>query len=154
MTGTGIIILVVAGVIVFAIAAGTIGREARRLDALAPRAVYEIEQAIEFVADNLSPAAQARLTYEELEQLLTFHMRWLHAKGLQPDKVVDRRQDIALPIIVDDTSEVAYLLGQAEAAGLDVQDEDVAHVVDAHTAYFAAIGAVGPEARDPDISLN
>ncbi len=154
MTGTGIIILVIAGVIVFAIAAGTIGREARRLDALAPRAVYEIEQAIEFVADHLSPAAQARLTYEELEQLLTFHMRWLHAKGLQPDKVVDRRQDIALPIIVDDNSEVAYLLGQAEAAGLDVQDEDVAHVVDAHTAYFAAIGAVGPEARDPDINLN
>lgn len=154
MTGTGIIILVVAGVIVFAIAAGTVGREAHRLDALAPRAVYEIEQAVEFVADHLSPAAQARLTYEELEQLLTFHMRWLHAKGLQPDKVVDRRQDIALPIIVDDNSEVAYLLGQAEAVGLDVQDEDVAHVVDAHTAYFTAIGAVGPEARDPDINLN
>jgi len=33
---------VVAAVLVFAIAAGTIGREARRLDAIAPRAVYRL----------------------------------------------------------------------------------------------------------------
>ena len=134
VTGAGIVILIVAGVIVFAIAAGTVGREAHRLDALAPRTVYEIEQAIDFVADNLPAAAQARLTYDELEQLLTFHMRWLHAKGLQPDKVMDRRQDIALPIIVDETSEVAFLLARAEEAGMDVVDEDVAHVIDTHTA--------------------
>jgi len=154
VTGAGIVILIVAGVIVFAIAAGTVGREAHRLDALAPRTVYEIEQAIDFVADNLPAAAQARLTYDELEQLLTFHMRWLHAKGLQPDKVMDRRQDIALPIIVDETSEVAFLLARAEEAGMDVLDEDVAHVIDTHTGYFAAIGAVGPQANDPDINLN
>ncbi len=154
VSGAGIAILVVAGVIVFVIAAGTIGREAHRLDALAPRAVYLVEQAVEYVADRLPPAAQARLTYDELEQLLTFHMRWLHARGLQPDKVVDRRQDIVLPVVVEETSEIAYLLGQSEAAGLEVLDEDVAHVVDAHRAYFAAIGAVGPEASDPDLGVN
>ncbi|MEY4371647.1 MAG: hypothetical protein RL219_416 [Actinomycetota bacterium] len=146
--------MVVAGVLVFAIAAGTIGREARRLDALAPRAVYMVEQAVEFVADSIPPAAQARLTYDELEQLLTFHMRWLHARGLQPDKVIDRRQDIVLPIIVEETTEVAYLLGESEAAGLEVLDEDVAHVVDAHRAYFAAIGAVGPQATDRELGTN
>ena len=59
VTGAGIVILIVAGVIVFAIAAGTVGREAHLLDALAPRTVYEIEQAIDFVADNLPAAAQA-----------------------------------------------------------------------------------------------
>ena len=154
VNGSSIIILVVAGVIVFAIAAGTVGREAHRLDAMAPRVVYEIEQAVEYVADCLAPAAQARLTYAELEQLLTFHLRWLHAKGLQPDKVVDHRQDIVLPVIIDETTEVAYLLAEAEKAGLTVQDEDVAHVVEAHTAYFDAIGAVGPRANDPDISPN
>jgi hypothetical protein len=154
VTGTGIVILVIAGLLVFAIAAGTVGREARRLDAVAPRVVYEIEQAVEYVADCLPPAAQARLTYDELEQLLTFHMRWLHAKGLQPDRVVDRRQDIALPVIVDEMSEVVYLLSEAEKAGVSVQDEDIVHVVEAHTAYFAAIGAVGPRANDPDLNPN
>ena len=154
MTGTGIVIVVIAAVVVFAIAAGTVGREAHRLDALAPRAVYLIEEAVEFVADHLPGEAQSRLTYAELEQLLTFHMRWLHAKGLQPDKVIDRRQDIEIPIIVDETSEIAYLITQAEQARIEVLDEDVAHIVDAHTAYFTAIGAVGPRANDPDISLN
>ena len=150
MSGAGITILVVAGLIVFAIAAGTIGREARRLDAVAPRAVYEIEQAVDYVAEHLAPGAQARLTYDELAQLLTIHLRWLHAKGLQPDHVVDRRQDIVLPVIVEQTTEIAYLLGEAEREGLVVQDEDVAHVVAAHTAYFDAIGAVGPRATDGD----
>lgn len=154
MSGTGIAILVVAGVLVFAIAAGTIGREAHRLDALAPRAVYEIEQAVEFVADHLPPEAQARLTYAELEQLLTFHLRWLHAKGLQPDRVVDRPQDIVLPVIVEETTEIAYVLGEADAAGLVLADQDAAHVVVAHMAYFDAIGAVGPRASDPDIGAN
>lgn len=154
MNGTGIVILVVAGLIVFAIAAGAIGREAHRLDALAPRATYEIEQAIEFVADRLAPTAQARLTYDELEQLLTFHLRWLHAKGLQPDRVVDRRQSITLPVIIEETTEIAYLLGEADRAGLAVEDEDVAHVVSAHTAYFDAIGAVGPRADDTELGAN
>ena len=154
MSGAGIVILIVAGLIVFAIAAGTVGREAHRLDAVAPRVVYQIEQAVEFVADHLAPAAQARLTYPELEQLLTFHLRWLHAKGLQPDKVIDRRQDIALPVIIDETTEVAYLLSEAERAGLDVLDEDIVHVVEAHTDYFAAIGDVGPRSNDPDLNPN
>ena len=30
------------------------------------------------------------LAAEDVEQLLTFHMQWLHAQGLQPDRVVDQ----------------------------------------------------------------
>jgi len=154
VSGAGIVILIVAGVIVFAIAAGTVGREAHRLDAVAPRAVYQIEQAVEYVADHLPSAAQARLTYAELERLLTFHLRWLHAKGLQPADVIDRRQDIVLPVIVEETTEIAYLLAEAEAAEVDVRDEDIAHVVEAHRDYFRAIGAVGPRANDSELGAN
>ncbi|MEY3029750.1 MAG: hypothetical protein RL058_113, partial [Actinomycetota bacterium] len=64
-----IFFVIVATVLVFAVAALTIGREARRLDAVAPRAVYEIDEATEFVADRLPPDTQARLTYEELRKL-------------------------------------------------------------------------------------
>jgi hypothetical protein len=154
VSATSIVILVIAGLVVFAIAAGTIGREAHRLDALAPRTVYQIDEAVEFVAERLPAPAQARLTYAELERLLTFHMRWLHAKGLQPDGVIDRRQDITLPVIVDETSEMAYLLAECEAAGLEVDDVDIAHVLDAHMAYLDAIGAVGPRASDSELGPN
>lgn len=146
-----IVFIVVAAVLVFAVASITIGREARRLDAVAPRAVYEIDEATEFVADRLPPETQARLTYEELRKLLVLHMRWLHANGLQPSNVVDRRQDIADLVVVGEETLTAFLLGQAEAARIDVLDDvDVVHVVRAHLAYFDAIGAVGPSATDTD----
>lgn len=140
-----------ATVVVFIIAAVVVGREAHRLDAVAPRSVYLIDEVVEFVAEYLPPETQARLTPAELEQLLTLHMRWLHAKGLQPTNVIDRRQDIADLVIVGEDDLVAHLLGEAERAGIDVLDDvDVVNVVDAHLAYFEAIGAVGPAALDLD----
>ena len=146
------VFIVAAAICVFAIAAVVIGREARRLDAVAPRAVYDIDQAVEFVADRLPEQTQARLTPDELRQMLVLHMRWLHAQGLQPDKVVDRTQDIAELVLVTEDQLSAYLLAQAELAGVQLLDDvDVVHVVDAHLAYFEAIGAVGPTASSNDL---
>jgi hypothetical protein len=143
------VFLAAAALVTFAIAAGVVGREAHRLDAVAPRSVYVVDEAVEFVAEYLPTDSQARLTPDELEQLLTIHMRWLHAKGLQPTNVVDRRQDIADLVIVGENDLTAYLLAEAEEAGIEILDDvDVVNVVDAHLAYFEAIGAVGPKALD------
>ncbi len=107
---------------------------------------------MEFVAEYLPEASQARLTPGDLDQLLTFHMRWLHSKGLQPTNVVDRRQDIATPVVISEETVTAYLLGEAERNGVDVLDDvDVVNVVDAHLAYFDAIGAIGPRAAGDDV---
>jgi hypothetical protein len=144
--------VVLAGVVVFAIAAAVVGREARRLDAVAPRAVYQPDEALQFVAERLPEESQARLTPAELERLLVAHLRWLHRKGLQPDDVIDRPQDIDQPLVVVEDDVTAFLLGAAEAEGIEILDDvDVVHVVEAHLAYFDAIGAVGPVADDPDV---
>jgi hypothetical protein len=141
--------IVAAAVTVFLIAALTIGREARRLDAMAPRAVYQLEQAADYVAMSLPEATQARLTMEELEKLLLLHMNWLHSKGLLPAKAVDQRQNISTPIVVTEDSLIAYLLGESDKAGIQIMDDvDLVNVTEAHLAYFDAIGAVGPEADE------
>ena len=141
--------IVIAAVGVFLIAALTICREARRLDAMAPRAVYQLEQAADFVAMSLPDTTQARLTMEELEKLLMMHMNWLHSKGLLPDRAVDQRQDISTPIVVTEDSLIAYLLGESDKAGIQIMDDvDLVNVTDAHLAYFDAIGAVGPVADE------
>jgi hypothetical protein len=141
--------IVAAAVSVFLIAALTIGREARRLDAMAPRAVYQLEQAADYVAMSLPEATQARLTMEELEKLLLLHMNWLHSKGLLPAKAVDQRQNISTPIVVTEDSLIAYLLGESDKAGIQIMDDvDLVNVTEAHLAYFDAIGAVGPEADE------
>ncbi|NDB27176.1 MAG: hypothetical protein EB028_04465 [Actinobacteria bacterium] len=124
MSAVLIVASIIAALLVFVIAAVIIGREARRLDSVAPRVVYELEQATQFVADNLPSETQARLTYAELRKLLVFHMRWLHDKGLQPAGVVDRRQDIVDEVVIDEQTLTGYLLD------------------------FDAIGAIGPQSND------
>jgi hypothetical protein len=147
------VFVALAALATFVVAAVVIGREARRLDSVAPRAVYDIEQAVEFVSERIPSASQARLTPGEVGWLLTFHLRWLHDKGLAPADVIDRRQDIDRTTIITDDSVVGYLLGEAEANGVDVLDDvDVVNVVDAHLDYFDAIGAIGPNARLGDDS--
>lgn len=138
---------VLSAIVVFVIAALVIGREARRLDAVAPRVVYEIDEAVLFVSDALPEATQARLTSTEVRSLLLGHLNWLSERNLMPKDVVDRRQDIETPVIADETALAAYLLREASTRGVDVLDDvDVVHVLDAHNAYFSAIGAVGPKA--------
>ncbi|MEY3987459.1 MAG: hypothetical protein RL080_799 [Actinomycetota bacterium] len=152
MDGVTIAFSVVAALASFVIAAVVIGREARRLDSVAPRAVYDLDQAIEFVADRLPAETQARLTFDELRVLLKLHMRWIHDKGLQPADVIDRPQDITDVIVLGEETLTAYLLGKAEESRIEVLDDvDVVHVVRAHLAYFEMIGAVGPSASSNDL---
>jgi len=144
-----LILIVVAALFTFVLAAVVVGREARRLDSLSPRVVYIEEQALSFVAERLPEDTQARLTLDDLRSLLTYHLRWLNLKGLQPDKVIDRVQDIDDEVVVEGDSLTAYLLGQAELDGVDILDDiDVVRVVDAHQEYMDAIGAVGPLAME------
>ena len=136
-----------SAVVVFAIAAVVVGREARRLDAVTPRVVYEIDAAVEFVADALPTDTQARLTPAELEALLRAHLAWMHQQGLQPERPVDQVQHIDTPVVADETILTAHLMGEAEARGVQILDDvDIVRVVEAHLTYFAAIGAVGPVA--------
>jgi len=133
--------------VVFVIAAVSIGREAHRLDAVAPRAVYMLDDAVAFVAAQLPAESQARLTFDEVQQLLVAHMRWLHAEGLQPRDVIDRPQDIDDELVVSEDTITAWLLGEAERLQIELLDDvDAVRVVQAHLAYFEEIGAVGPRA--------
>jgi hypothetical protein len=124
-----------------------VGREAQRLDMVAPRVIYDIDQAAEYVARSLPSNTQARLTMDEVRQLLLAHLSWMNDKGLTPLDVTDRVQSISIPVVVDEDTLAAYLLKEASRRGVEILDDvDVVHVADAHMGYFAAIGAVGPKA--------
>jgi hypothetical protein len=152
MSAITLVFAALSAVSTFVIAAVVVGREAHRLDGVAPRAVYDPDEATKFVADHLPPDTQSRLTFEELRKLLVLHMRWMHEKGLQPSDVIDRKQDIDSTLVVGEETLTAYLLGKAEESNIEVLDDvDVVHVVRAHLDYFDAIGAVGPSASTNDL---
>lgn len=149
MSAVTVVLAIAAGVVVFAIAAIVIGREARRLDKVAPRVVYEISAAVEFVSERIPATSQARITMDELRELLLSHLNWMASRNLMPTDVMDRVQDISEPVVVDETTLVAHLLGEANSRGVELLDDvDVVHVVSAHMDYMAAIGAVGPPAEE------
>lgn len=141
-----VLLIVLSVVLVVAIALIVIGREARRLDTVAPRTAYLLDGAVQYVADSIAPASQARLSHADVRALVLLHLERFEGRGLAPEDVTDRRQDLELPLFVDETDEIGYLLGAASAAGLEVEDEDVAAVLAAHLRYLDSVGAVGPRA--------
>ena len=142
-----VLFAIVSALAVFVIAAVVVGREAQRLDMVAPRVIYDIDQAADYVARELPSNTQARLTMDEVRQLLLAHLSWMNDKGLTPLDVTDRVQNISIPVVVDEDTLAAYLLKEASRRGVEILDDvDVVHVADAHMGYFAAIGAVGPKA--------
>ena len=143
-----IFFVLVSALSVFVIAAVVVGREAQRLDMVAPRVIYDIDRAAEFVARALPQSTQSRLTMEEVRQLLLAHLSWMNDRELMPVDVTDRVQNIEIPVVVDENTLTAHLLKDAARRGVEILDDvDVVYVADAHMAYFAAIGAVGPQAE-------
>ena len=102
MSITTVLFAIVSALAVFVIAAVVVGREAQRLDMVAPRVIYDIDQAADYVARALPSNTQARLTMDEVRQLLLAHLSWMNDKGLTPLDVTDRVQNISIPVVVDE----------------------------------------------------
>jgi hypothetical protein len=138
----------VAAVLVFAIAAGTVGRETFRLGHQPTATILDIDEAVTRVADALPEEAQARLTYDDVRRLIIAQLDHLEDKGVlaRHGRDVVVTDDGTPEVVLADDDSVAVVLGRAEAEGLEVTDEDVFRVVAAVHAYLEDIGAVGPPA--------
>ena len=146
------IFVVVAAVLVFVIAAVTVGREAFRLGHQPPPTIFDVDEAVAQVADDLPFESQARLTYDEVRQLIRAELDHLERSGV----LAEPGSDVVLPggdtpdVVLADDESVAVVLGRAEELGLDVTDEDVYRVITSLPVYLAGIGAVGPPAEPGD----
>jgi hypothetical protein len=136
----------VAAVAVFAIAAVVIGREARRLDTLPPRPVEDLEEAVAFVADRLPFEVAAQLTHDDVRRLVAWHLEYLRARGA---RLAYDRAPTGEPVVIDDVDALAQLLHRAERAGVEIDAAHASTVLDAHTAYLESIGAVAPADEPP-----
>jgi hypothetical protein len=138
----------VAALLVFAIAAVAVGREAFRLGHQPPPTIFDLDEAVHHVADALPAEAQARLTYDEVRELIVAALAHLEGRGV----LAEPGEEVALPggdtpaVVLADDDAVAWVLGRAEASGMDVTDEDVFRVIESLHGYLARIGAVGPPA--------
>jgi len=140
-----IVISVVVIALVMAVAAGAIGREARRLDALPPRAVFDVEEAVLWVAEHLPEDVTAQLSYDEVRQILDLSLDHLRTLGLAGSTT---GEPVEGEVVVDEAQAVATVLDHATDAGMDVSAHYVQAVLSAQLAYLQAISAVGPPAEE------
>lgn len=140
------VFVAIAAVLVFAVAAATVGREAFRLGHQPPPTIFDLDEAVLVVADALPVDVQGRLRYDDVSALIRFELDHLQAKGLLALPGDELAPDGPEDVVVADDDAVAVALGAAEEAGLDVADDDVYLVISELHVHLEQIGAIGPQA--------
>jgi hypothetical protein len=142
-------VFVVVGVaVIFVIAAVVIGRETSLLSSQPPRPVFDLDEAVQFVADELPFEVAAELTHDDVRQILRWHLEYFRTKGVSSN---GQSHDAQVgPIIVGGGETVDYVLDKASSQGSTYTAAQVHAVLDAQLRYLQAIGAIGPPAQPDD----
>ena len=138
-----LVYVVVAVALVFAIAAAVIGREARRLDAVPPRPVFDLDDAVTWVADRLPFEVSAVLSHDDVRRIIDWNLEFFRTKGVSGN---GHSTETAGPVVVAGAETVDYVLARADQFGQRYTAQQVHAVLDAQMEYLEAIGAIGPEA--------
>jgi len=130
--------------LVFGIAAAVIGREARRLDAVPPNPVFDLNEAVSWVAEHLPFEVSAVLSHDDVRQIIDWNLEYFRTKGVSGNGHSAQTDG---PVVVGGAETVDYVLHRAEAVGSPYTAAQVHAVLDAQMTYLEAIGAIGPEAQ-------
>ncbi len=135
--------------LVLAIAAAFVMREAGRLRDDPPPAVFDIEEAFEWVVQHVPDVVAATLNPDDVRRILGFQLEYFRRKGVSVNGSTAHPTG---PVIVGGSETIEFILGRAAATGEAYLPEQVHAVVETQLSYLRAIGAVGPPVRrdDPD----
>lgn len=131
--------------VVLVIAAVAVGRESNRLAAQAPRPVFDLDEAVAWVAEQLPFEVSAVLSHDDVSRILRWNLEHLQEGG-QADATSAGDSDLPpSPLsVVEEQEAVQQVLDRAAAGGLDLTASQVEAVLEAQLAYLDLIGAVGP----------
>jgi hypothetical protein len=132
------IVLVLAGaLVVFVIAAVVIGRETGLLASAPPRPVFDVDEAVVWIADRLPDEVTAQHSHAEVRQLLLWSVEHLRALA-QEERVAEEEETFG--VVVD----------RAAEAGLDWEPLEIKWVLDLQAQYLEIIGAAGRQEMPPE----
>jgi hypothetical protein len=147
------VVFVVVGVIaVIVIGLVAVGAVTGRLSAEPPRSVFVLDEAVRYIAERLPAEATAVLTYDDVGQVVAWHLDYLENKGVAGATDDSLESLPSGPVVTDDDESVAYVIGRANDAGMELDDVHVFQILEVEQDYLRAIGAVGdevPAPRDP-----
>lgn len=130
----------------FVIAAVSIGSTTAGLAQRPRRSVYDLEEAVEWVADALPAPVTAEVTFDDVRAVLGWYVDYLVYKGMaSPATAAAVGEEL---VLVPEDERVGWILGRADEAaegepGAELSDEQVLAILDANAGYEQSIGAVG-----------
>ncbi len=141
-----VVALVVLG-IAFAIAAFFVVREAGRLTTEPPPVVFSLDEAYEWVVEELPDVVAATLTPDDVRRILRYQVEYFDRAGVATGGA---NGDTPHPSAVVGAAEIVdHVIERAAADGETFIPEQVYPVVEILIEYLAATGAVSTPA-DPD----
>ena len=141
------IFIAVAAVLVVATAWFAVNLVSARLSATPAMAVFDIEEATDYIADNLPDRVAGRLSHDDVRLLLRWELTYFRERGVATFGGVDHAAEDAArrgrAVVAHEDGVLDELLARAHEEGLDVDAVDVVCVTDLPSDYLVAIGAVG-----------
>ena len=141
-----VLVVIVAVVLVAVIALVAVGREAFTMASQPKQALFDVDEAVDHIADSIPDEVSARISYDDVRALVRFHLEHVAAAGAPSERWNAGRSRL---VIVDDEEGAEVLMARAIETGLDLTPDDVAAVLGLELDYFRAIGAVGPAVPEP-----
>ena len=139
------IVIVIAVVVVLVIAVVAVGAVVNRLAVEAPVSVFDEDEAVDWIADRLPFEVAAQLSHDDVRAIVLWHLEYFEAEGVATESTFAEAPD---GVVVAEDDSLAYVLGKASEAGLDVDDVQVVAVIETELDYLEAIGAIGPRVTD------
>jgi hypothetical protein len=143
-------VALVAGFLIFglvvAIAAVLVVREAGRIGREPPPALFDAEDAYEWVVEHVPDDVAATLTAEDVRRILDLQIEFFERFGVSANGEAANPDSTAT---VGGAAQVSYIVERAADTGEAYLPEQVQAVVETQLSYLRAIGAIGPPAEPP-----
>ncbi|MGZ4753320.1 MAG: hypothetical protein ACXVJW_11935 [Acidimicrobiia bacterium] len=132
--------------LVCAIAAVFVFREAARMSEQPPAAIFDPDDAYDWVVRHLPDLVASTLTPEDVRRILDFQLEFFKRKGVSSNGSGIAPQGA---VIFGTGETIEYILERSAETGESYLPEQVEGVVECQLAYLRFIGAVG-RAAGPD----
>ena len=133
--------------LVVAIAAYLVVHEAGRIAKAPPPALFDVEEAHDWVVAHVPDDVAATLTSDDVRRILEFQLEYFEKKGVSGNGSSQRASG---PVVVGGAEAIAYIVDRAAATGDAYLPEQVYGVLETQVSYLRSIGAIGPPARDEE----
>ena len=127
--------------LVLAIAAVLVVREAGRIARQPPPALFDPDDAFDYVVADVPDDVAATLTTDDVRRILDFQLEFWKQRGVVTNGFTGEPN---APVVFGDAETMAYILRRAAETGEPYISEQVHGVIETQIGYLRAIGAVGP----------